>query len=176
MTTQPRNTKSPKVDMSRLWFFTYNNYTEEHIKKITQLHRYIFQEEKGESGTPHLQGYIEMKNACRMSALKKKTGDGIHLELPRNIYACQNYCQKLNSRNGKIYCNHDKWMKKENIDAQDPMSLLFKTDFDAWLKKHMDELEWDLEDVIAGARLIKNVKQKWKLEGFGSDGGEDDDD
>lgn len=42
----------------------------------------ICQLEVGESGTPHLQGYVEMKNPCRLAAMKKLIPQA-HLEVSR---------------------------------------------------------------------------------------------
>lgn len=58
----------------RKWCFTLNNYSE---NEITQIHKnlenekYIFGKEKGKSGTPHLQGYVEFKNAKSLDKMKK---------------------------------------------------------------------------------------------------------
>lgn len=52
------------------WCFTLNNYSEEiyiHIQEVikAKAKRAIIGKEKGEKGTPHLQGYIEWKKKCR---------------------------------------------------------------------------------------------------------------
>lgn len=68
----------------RNYCFTLNNPTDEEIKKLTESKDYvylIFGFEKGESGTLHLQGYIEMKNKMRFAGVKKSLGsDRYHLE------------------------------------------------------------------------------------------------
>lgn len=65
---------------SRNYVFTLNNYTEvevQALKESMELHKYIFLcwgIEVGESGTPHLQGYVENKNARTILAMKKDKG------------------------------------------------------------------------------------------------------
>lgn len=59
---------------SRKWCFTLNNYTEQDKKFLTQKlanYKYVAGFEIGEKGTPHIQGYIESKNAIRFNTLKK---------------------------------------------------------------------------------------------------------
>lgn len=61
---------------SRRWCFTWNNYTEENVDTLTRIFQLkkwknVIGRETGESGTPHLQGYIEAKNAIRFETLKK---------------------------------------------------------------------------------------------------------
>ena len=59
---------------SRNWMFTINN--PDIIVKPTDLLKdikyCIYQEEKGENGTTHYQGYVELTKSCRLSALKKQ--------------------------------------------------------------------------------------------------------
>lgn len=70
------------MSRTRGWAFTLNNYTDdekEHIKNI-KCNYLIFGEEVGESGTPHLQGYILFTNAKTMSAAKKTISKRCHIE------------------------------------------------------------------------------------------------
>lgn len=58
------------------WCFTLNNYTEydyEHLKDI-ECSYMIIGKEHIESGTPHLQGFIQLKNRKRLTAMKKLNG------------------------------------------------------------------------------------------------------
>lgn len=69
------SSKSHKL-RGRKWCFTINNYNDEDIDTVTQLVlgggvKYIYGKEVGESGTPHLQGYLEFKNARSFSSIKK---------------------------------------------------------------------------------------------------------
>lgn len=62
---------SPKM---RAFVFTWNNPPEDHhswFENYDGLAYCIYQLEVGESGTPHLQGYIELKNRTRFEKLAK---------------------------------------------------------------------------------------------------------
>jgi len=89
------------------WFFTFNNYTVEQIEQLEQVFRheckwYIFQEETGEEGTPHLQGTISLKIKQRLTQLKV-LNVAIHWEPTKCVKASIEYCTKYESRSGKIY-------------------------------------------------------------------------
>jgi len=58
----------------RRYVFTLNNYTAEEIESIgTSTFRYIiYGREIGESGTPHLQGYLEVAKPMTFVAIKKQ--------------------------------------------------------------------------------------------------------
>lgn len=82
--------------MNRAWVFTCNNYSNEDIEKIRNLgaQYYVFGKEVGDSGTPHLQGYVYFKSARRFTAMKKKLPN-FHLE-PRygTHLEARKYCIK----------------------------------------------------------------------------------
>lgn len=106
-----RNTnKKPRIQ-GFAWLFTLNNYTNEDILSITdpvksQKYQYIFQEEKGEMGTEHLQGYLKYHKKVSFNEVKKLMPKA-HIEQAKNKYACMNYCKKAETRNGKIYKNFE---------------------------------------------------------------------
>lgn len=97
-TTAKGNTKpSRSRARGRRWVFTLNNYTKEDIDTFDQRFlgaKYIFGKEVGESGTPHLQGYVNFPNAVSLESLRKRLPRA-HFEIARgseieNI----NYCSK----------------------------------------------------------------------------------
>jgi len=53
--------------------FTINNYTDEHIEACNNYScvYIIYAKEVGEQGTPHLQGYCELKDRTTLSAIRK---------------------------------------------------------------------------------------------------------
>lgn len=89
---------------ARRWCFTLNNFTDDELSHIrglepsSQLRFLICGRERGQSGTPHLQGYIELKSPTRLNAVKSLLGsDRLHLEQARGT-ADDNvkYCSKDN--------------------------------------------------------------------------------
>jgi len=55
----------------------------------------IYGKEVGESGTPHLQGYVEYKNPRDMTAVKKMLGSRVHLEKAMGTAKqASDYCKK----------------------------------------------------------------------------------
>lgn len=60
------------------WFFTCNNYQEEHLNLIINsdssvVPKYILEHEVGETGTPHLQGIVTFHKKCRPLEIFKST-------------------------------------------------------------------------------------------------------
>ena len=76
--------------------FTLNNYSPEEVDSLKKLnYNYIiFGFEVGDSGTPHLQGYVEFKNSTSLSSLKKMIKRA-HLERRQGSPTqAADYCKK----------------------------------------------------------------------------------
>jgi len=87
-----------KPNAARNYCFTYNNYPDDLAPfqdRLSSLCTYaIFGCEVGESGTPHLQGYLQLKEKERLTGLAKKL-PGCHLEVAKGGYdANKAYCSK----------------------------------------------------------------------------------
>lgn len=72
----------------RNFVFTLNNYTDECIEIVkkfflTYCTYAVFGKEVGESGTPHLQGYVELKGQFTLSSIRKKMPTKIANIMPR---------------------------------------------------------------------------------------------
>lgn len=90
------------MSKSRDYVFTTNNYTQEHIQCLEGLDcvYVVYGKEKGDSGTPHLQGYVRFKSQKTFSACKKALPEGSHIEIKKGT--CQqaiDYCKK----DGDVY-------------------------------------------------------------------------
>lgn len=82
----------------RNWCFTLNNYTEEDVDRLSNLpdtvSYCIFGREVGESGTPHLQGFVQFSDRVRITQVKQFVGATAHVEFARNVPAAIEYCKK----------------------------------------------------------------------------------
>ncbi len=101
------NIKSPPRRASQLyqWFFTLNNFTKSDILHLKMRFNkmckwWIFEEEVGKKGTPHLQGNISLIKKLRFTSIVK-WDKRITWEPTRNVEAAIEYCQKET----KIYTN-----------------------------------------------------------------------
>lgn len=158
--TQPERNGNKSLRL-RKWEFTWNNYTLDNIDTLIYKLKnvnYVFQEETGEKGTPHLQGYIEFKNARYLSALKKEF-KGCYFEPCRNEEALIKYCQKDETRTGKIYKN----LKEKIIIELPTYNELYK-----WQKEIVDfcytkpddrtiHWYWDKKGCSGKTTLIKYI-------------------
>lgn len=84
------------------WCFTVNNWTEEELGQIlstceSSVKYLIIGKEVGESGTPHLQGFVNFKKKVRRSTLMKQPGfTRAHVEIAKGTdLQNQAYCQKM---------------------------------------------------------------------------------
>lgn len=75
--------------------FTLNNPMETDEQKLKDLEYkvLVFGRETGESGTPHLQGFITFNRSYRFAAVKRLLGERAHIE-PAKAADAQNYCLK----------------------------------------------------------------------------------
>lgn len=94
---------------SRRWCFTINNYTEEEYAKSLAIEcKYIvIGKEVGESGTPHLQGYVVFEKMKRLTAVKNLLPRA-HLEVARG-----------SSQQASDYCKKDKSFEERGVAPLD---------------------------------------------------------
>jgi len=84
------------------WCFTLNNYTPEEYQKFvdflsddTHVIYGVVGKEVGESGTPHLQGYVSLRNRVTLRGIKALTSDRTHYGIKkRTPYEAAQYCKK----------------------------------------------------------------------------------
>ena len=118
--------KSPPVQSSpsKRWCFTYHNYENKDIIALIDYFNssnssYIFSEELGKSGTtPHLQGYFELKDKKRRTALSKALGSVIHFEKAKGTR--DENIAYISKEGGKIYEN----ILPEKIYCEEPNERL----------------------------------------------------
>lgn len=83
--------------------FTINNYTEAEVTELkSQLLEFVyavFQRERGENGTPHIQGYVYSRNQKSLVGWKRVLGQRAHIEFARgDAVSNRVYCTKEETR------------------------------------------------------------------------------
>lgn len=84
----------------KYWCFTLNNYGAEDLLRLralgAQCNYLVFGYETApDTGTPHLQGYVEFETNQRFRRVKEKVGDNAHLEKRRgSAQEASDYCKK----------------------------------------------------------------------------------
>ncbi len=83
------------MSRARSYVFTLNNYTEEEEKNVQSVdcEFLVYGRETGESGTPHLQGFIKFRNPRQFNAVRKLLPRA-HVEICRDVASAISYCRK----------------------------------------------------------------------------------
>jgi len=148
ITSPPSKTK--QIAPAVRWCFTLNNYTDEHISSIVPVIKEkcrlgIFGRETGESGTPHLQGYIEFKTKSR--PLNLFGIKAMHWEKAKGLKADNlQYCSKEDKNAWTYGCRIKKPLKTLREDQ------LYK-----WQKDICEELDKDPNN--------RDILWYWSVEG-----------
>lgn len=97
MTQRPECATPKNETRARSWFLTINNPRDNSLPQHASEKYAVWQLEKGESGTPHLQCLIQMRNPIGFNTIKKLYPTA-HIEVPRSLKASIKYCQKEDTR------------------------------------------------------------------------------
>lgn len=85
------------MSRAKHWCFTLNNYSQDDIDRITAhastFDYVVFGKEVGDSGTPHLQGFVSFPNRVRRSMCIQTIGQA-HFTIARHIDNSIQYCKK----------------------------------------------------------------------------------
>lgn len=83
------------------WIFTLNNYSDEDFLHFDNLYsqghfKYLIygREVCPSTGTPHLQGFIQLSKKQRFSGVKKLLGSKYHIEQAIHPWFAAEYCKK----------------------------------------------------------------------------------
>lgn len=88
------------------WCLTWNNYSIGEMERLERVLQhecdwFIFQEEIGDQGTPHIQGTLKLKGRGKRLTAMKRFHAAIHWEATKRIVASAAYASKTETRNGK---------------------------------------------------------------------------
>lgn len=140
------NVPPPTTTQSRAWVFTLNNHSSVDVPNTFEGKYCIWQEEQGEAGTRHLQGYIVWNTPKRLSAIKKYAPTA-HWEVRRGTHEqAKAYCSKEETRLSGPFTygeeplgsgtRSDLISLKRSIDEGKSQLELFEDHFEPMLKYH----------------------------------------
>lgn len=119
---------------ARRWCFTINNPTDDDYPEAwtnETIKIMVCQMELGETGTLHLQGYIEMKQPARMAALKKLLPRA-HLEKAKGSKEeCIRYCLKEETSLGTIWFLQDGTLRCSSNDEEESLKKVILSKLEA---------------------------------------------
>jgi len=146
---EPAQQQPPRRERnrSRGWFLTLNNYTQHEINALIDCitndgASYVVQEERGENGTPHLQGYVHWKHQIALRTLRQ-WNPRIHWERTRSIANAVAYCSDPAKRTGRI------WSSGFTVDTRD-LRIILEPNLYQWQQDLLTELrgEPDMRQVL----------------------------
>lgn len=115
---------------SRGWCFTLNNFTVQDIELIDSapVQYVIYGKEVGDSGTPHLQGYVHYKCQVTAGHVKATIGTRCHIEIRRgSLKQAIDYCKKDGNftEHGHIrIANENKWTDVIQLAEQGQVDVI----------------------------------------------------
>lgn len=171
---------------SRNWVFTLNNFTSVDVAYLSLLVEesegrvtYIcWGEEVGEEGTPHLQGYLELKNPISLPALKKMIGiNSMHFEQRRGTQKqAVDYCKKdgVFKEFGSLRKERDRTTEHKNkilpfmdlIKAGKFEELASHPDCSAYILRHARDV-YSIMEAPRDVNTPLNVRWYWGPTGTG---------
>lgn len=148
---------SSVVDIkSRRWIFVINNYTNEMFDTLTRTFKekkwiYVMGKEVGEKGTPHIQGYLEAKNAIRFNTLKKMMPTA-HIEKAKGT-----------REDNLTYCS-----KEGQAERTIPKSL--KEQYDEYMQTIYKDIKWhdwqqNVLDLLKTKANRRTIHWFWETKG-----------
>lgn len=153
-----KDAKSKKVNPAVHWDWVVNNYPEDFEKYVPLFQKsgvsYVFQQETGESGTPHLQGYMKFPEKVRpLSVFPKEV-------LPASWRVCRN------KKNLIRYCSmefNDDGSRKRDEGCQVYANMAYPKP----LKLIEPTFDWQLEimDLIRSPPDDRTIHWYWSAEG-----------
>ena len=121
----------PQETQVKRWCFTINNPTErdrfwESPDALEQLSYIIVQEERGENGTVHYQGFLILKKRNRVTWLKRNMNERAHWEKTRGTdKQAADYCRKDDTHvPGGLRFEHGKPPREKKDKEQDAEEML----------------------------------------------------
>lgn len=164
--TAPHLDFSMPSPQSRSYCFTLNNHESNDLPELEDIRYLVYQREKGENGTEHIQGYVELSKS-RTLAYVKNWLPRAHFEIRRGTREqARDYCRKDDTRiegpfergtweSGGTGARSDLLAVKRKIDEGKPMSEVWDEHFETTLRYYRGFQEY---------KKVKTGHRTWKSE------------
>lgn len=132
ITQQPNENSKYRPNPAYSWCFTYNNPDLKFIDIVTNLYKitdFVFQLEKGSSGTLHFQGVCRFDSKSRPRSVFGPAWNCIHWEVCRDWDASVRYCQKIDTR------VKGPWFKGNRVYRIQELKILKEEHLYSWQKR-----------------------------------------
>lgn len=153
----------PKTVSGKKWCFTLNNYSEDERSAVLCFIKAncsygIVGREVGETGTPHLQGFIYLAHTKSLSALKRECSERSHFERARgNNLENRRYCSKDGDFEEFGKCSGTPDKPYFNAASQD---FIRHMDAGGSIREYMDQYphRW----IMSGTTMLRNYQRSRK--------------
>lgn len=158
--------------VSKRFCFTLNNYTDNEVASLLNLdvQYLVFGREVGDSGTPHLQGFVVFNSSKRFNAAKALLGERVHLERANGTsIQAATYCKKDGDfeERGELPANQgsrtDFAELKEWVLSQDtkPSPALVADRFPCLFIRYGRIMEW-IDLIFPSPTLVDGTPRVWQ--------------
>lgn len=154
---------------NRYWMFTLNNHSSVEVPRTIDSKYCVWQEEIGESNTPHLQGYVVFPGPKSLSSLKTILPTA-HWEIRRGTHEqARDYCTKKDTRKSGPWtigeepkeknqgARSDLLSLKRALDSTDSQQQIWDENFPVMLKYWKAAGEYKRVKSMANPRDSKTV-------------------
>lgn len=127
----PPRRGTPQSSQAKRWCFTLNNFSDDDRERVlrecgSRCSYFVVGEERGENGTPHLQGYFILRVHSRLSQLKSVFSERAHFEVARGT-----------PRQNREYCTKERVLAEggslpsgNGHKSRDELAIEFKSAFE----------------------------------------------
>jgi hypothetical protein len=142
---------------AKQWCFTLNNYSEDEFvrlreRAVLESSYCIIGKEKGEQGTPHLQGYCILNSRKRFAAVKAIIGERSHIEKAKGTPTHNvDYC----SKEGDYWEHGDRPARNQKKRTRDEIAADFVTAAQGSTLEDF-KLEYPAAWGYDGSKLLRN--------------------
>lgn len=168
---------SAAVPRSKSWCFTWNNYPDDWQARLKAgleavgASKYVYQRERGEAGTPHVQGVLQFGAQKTATAWQGAFDDALgvrpHYEVCRNWKNSAVYCCKADSAEGESFSTEARYRRVPPSDFFSvPEALPWQSDVINLAEQEPEDRHvywlWSTYGKVGKSRLSRHLAIKYE--------------